>query len=359
MAITPTGIEDNFLQMSVSVDATEPLGLCRQADIACPTCQVGDVTYVDVDISGEFASHPDFAIDVYGNVLTDSEAKKITANFTSEQHLHLAKCFHASAKSFLDREAIGIQRGLWPDNFTVITSARGDELAAESLFYELAHHLSIAQDPEHSEGIISQLAMSVAFHVDVNVRVSVRPAMYDRVPITFHTDGRMGKVQGWLYDPAVVENDAKNRYLIVIRANLGNEDDDTDSDDFFSTKDFSEIISEKYGISEDHVTFIRPPLSYDSVNSGIKSVVNKMSTDSAAEVMVVYNAHGGPDEERPQEWMTGLHEGCGGLFFGLFGSVTIGEREFRELLIGNLSAPKIASVLLLVDSCHSGMLVEE
>ncbi|MBI2092717.1 MAG: hypothetical protein HYT75_06985 [Deltaproteobacteria bacterium] len=357
MAVISSGVEDNNLQMSVSAYATEPLGQCRQVDIPYPTCQVGDVTYVDVDISGEFIGHPDFAVDVYGNVLTDPETKKLTSNFTSESYFYLSKCFYDSAKSFLDHEAIGIRHGLWPDNFTVITSAKGDELAAtSSLLYELANHLSMAQDPEHSKTIISQFAMSVALYAEVTVRISLRPSLYDRVPITFHTDGRIGKVQGWLYNPASVERDAQNRYLIVIRANLGNEDGDNDSDDFLSTKEFSEMISQKYNIPDDHIVFITPPLSKDSIKDGIKSVVSRIPTDSAAEVGIVYNAHGGPDEEKPQEWMTTLHEGW---FYGLLGNVTLGEKEFRELLISNLSTSKIFSVLLLVDSCHSGMLVEE
>lgn len=313
---------------------------------AYPLCQIGDNVYADTNWDGGFKPEEDIVINLGGRQLTPQEARQEFKKLNYDPDF--AKCFYTSAPAyFSDLELLRMKHGIWPPHFTVITASKGDETANINRFAEeFAGYLEKVTTPEETRKMFIDFRNGM-YISDTDCWNRSGYAMGLCFP--HHTDGHLGATLGWLFDPTTVEQDAQKRFLAVVYADFG-------PGDTRIFQDYVKKIAIKYKLAKDHILWIQPPLNSKTIHEGLNSLMQKIPEGEQAEVMIIYWAHGQPQEKNPKEWETILQEKD--IIHPTINGIKLEERYFRGLFTQTLTPKKVSSVLLFVNSCHSGMLVD-
>lgn len=308
---------------------------CREECLTYPMCQIGGVVYRDSNLSGYFDQGDD-AINSDGQIVNYQDGADKLNEF--KYHPDFATCFYNSAPSMFGKlDDLKQKHGIWPPHFTVIASIEGSTATTweEDIVANLYRDLDRELKTVHAQ------KSGINFYWNWVDGDSTWDPLVQRRSF-------VGKKQGWRIDEQVCGEITEKRYIISICAFP----DASVIDTVEHYEDGVRDLAGLYGVTEDRIEFIRSSLwdhlDAETIKEIFKKVVNKIGDSKKGEVMVIYYAHG---DDLGVEWRTKLHE-------GLFYNTYIFEKEFRKLFIEGLPEKKISSVLLLVHSCHSGMLVE-
>lgn len=303
-----------------------------------PSCRIDQDIYLDADFSGNY-SEGDIVLSPDGAKYTKEEVQKKLKNLGYDPDF--AGCFYASAPScFSDMEELRIKYGMWPERFTVLTAT---EWYNKSWGVEFLNSLNIslntAMNPEETRRVFQHYAHDHPFiayggFLSLDSQYSV---------------GRIGKQTGWFYNPDTLQQDALLRYLIVIQSN----DISKGRQASPSMESSVERIANKYRLPQDHIHWVRAPRYESTLRRALQRVADQIPDGQEHEVMIIYDAHGDNAfrDHHVIGWETLLHN-------GLLWDTVLSERKFRDLMIGNFSSKKIASAILIINSCNSGTLVE-
>ncbi|MDO8526291.1 MAG: hypothetical protein Q7T03_01230 [Deltaproteobacteria bacterium] len=315
---------------------------CTRDYAAFPKCQIGESVYIDADLDGDFSSAKDIVI-----------GEDQSSTFSS--HPDFPGCFYASASALLDDpESLRIKHGAWPSRFSVMTAARQNQEAMNFEFLkQFVSQLQTVKTEEDSRLFFKEMAQGIKFasfipeHVEREKKLGQQGCYQGLCTIKERwakqqSKGILGENPGWVFNPATLEEDAQRRYIFVIYSDAVK---DENKDEL---KNIASDITSFYQLPNEHLQWITPRLTAQKIRSELDKWIQTLPEGSNAEVMILYTAHGGPKESSSTVWRTELD----------FFEPKLSEKEFRALIMAELPKNKIASALLLINSCHSGMLVE-